>query len=68
MQQIETRVRPALAVSLFKRGELTSVRAAKLAHLSAQGIAVVDDEPTELTQELVVFDVIMVFQQNAAHP
>ncbi len=58
-------VHTALAVSLFKSGELTSARAAKLAHmslpqflahLSAQGIAVVDYEPTELAQELAAFD------------
>ncbi len=60
-------VHTALAVSLFKRGEVTSARAAKLArmslpkfleHLSAQGIAVVDYEPAELAQELTAFDVV----------
>ncbi len=60
-------VHTALAVSLFKSGEITSVRAAKLArmslpqfleHLSAQGIAVVDYEPAELVQELASFDAV----------
>ena len=58
-------VHTALAVSLFKSGTITTARAAKLArmslpqflaHLSAQGIAVVDHEPAELEQELVAFD------------
>lgn len=60
-------VHTVLAVSLFKSGEITSARAAKLArmslpqfleHLSAQGIAVVDYEPAELSQELTSFDVV----------
>lgn len=60
-------VHAALAVSLFKSGEITSARAAKLArmslpqflaHLSAQGIAVVDYEPIELRQELAAFDAV----------
>jgi predicted HTH domain antitoxin len=54
-----------LAVHLFKSGEMTSARAAKLArmglpqflaHLSAQGIPVVDHDPAELEQELAAFD------------
>lgn len=58
-------VHTALAVSLFKAGEMTSARAAKLArmslpqfleHLSDQGIPVVDYNPTELEQELSSFD------------
>ncbi len=58
-------VHTALAVRLFERGDLTPARAAKLArmslaqfleHLSAQGIAVVDYEATELEQELAAFD------------
>ncbi len=58
-------VHTALAVSLFKRGELTPARAAKLArmslaqflaHLNAQGIAVVDHDPAELAQEFAGFD------------
>ena len=58
-------VHTALAVSLFKAGEMTSARAAKLAqmslpqflaHLSDQGIPVVDYSPTELEQELTAFD------------
>jgi predicted HTH domain antitoxin len=62
---IEAGVHTALAVSLFKNGELTPARAAKLArmsllqflaHLSAQGIAVVDHDPAELEQELAAFD------------
>jgi predicted HTH domain antitoxin len=58
-------VHAALAVDLFKSGTMTSARAAKLArmslpqflaHLSAQGIPVVDHEPAELEQELAAFD------------
>ncbi|WP_137926297.1 UPF0175 family protein [Cupriavidus sp. 2SB] len=58
-------VHAALAVSLFKTGEVTSVRAAKLAQtslsqfleqLSALGIAVVDYDPDELAQELAAFN------------
>ena len=58
-------VHTALAVSLFQSGELTSARAAKLArmglaeflaHLSEQGIPVVDHDPAELEQELAAFD------------
>lgn len=57
-------VHTALAVSLFRSGELTSARAAKLArmslpqfleHLSAQGIPVVDHDPGELEDELAAF-------------
>jgi len=49
-------VHTALAVQLFRRGGLTSARAAKLArmslprflsHLGGQGIAAVDDAPAE---------------------
>jgi predicted HTH domain antitoxin len=59
-------VHTALAVNLFKTGSMTSARAAKLArmglqqflaHLSAQGIAVVDHEPTDLERELAAFNV-----------
>ena len=55
----------ALAVHLFKSGDIASAQAAKLArmslpqflaHLSAQGIPVVDHEPAELEQELAAFD------------
>jgi predicted HTH domain antitoxin len=58
-------VHTALAVSMFRSGELTTARAAKLArmglpqflaHLSEQGIAVVDHDPAELEQELAAFD------------
>lgn len=58
-------VHTALAVALFQNGQLTSARAAQLAkmslpqflaHLSAQGIAVVDYDPAELEQELAAFD------------
>jgi predicted HTH domain antitoxin len=58
-------VHTALAVSLFKTGDITSARASKLArmslpqflaHLSDQGIAVVDYDPGELAQELAAFD------------
>lgn len=59
-------VHTALAVNLYKSGDLTSARAAKLAHmslaqflahLSAQGIPVVDHDAQELEQELAAFDV-----------
>jgi predicted HTH domain antitoxin len=62
---IQEGVHVALAVSLFKNGELSSARAAKLArmsqpqflaYLSEQGIAVVDYDPAELERELAVFD------------
>ncbi|MBV8158434.1 MAG: UPF0175 family protein, partial [Dyella sp.] len=51
--------------SLFKSGEISPVRAARvarmslpqfLAHLSAQGIAVVNYDRAELVQELGAFD------------
>jgi predicted HTH domain antitoxin len=60
---LEAGVHTALAVKLFKIGELTSARAAKLARmslpqflaqLSAQGIPVVDHDPSELGKELDV--------------
>lgn len=62
---LEAGVHTALAVNLFKSGQLTSTRAAKLArmslprflaHLSAQGIPVVDHDPAELAQELAAFN------------
>lgn len=62
---LEAGVHTALAVHLFKGGDLTSARAAKLAgmslprflaHLSDQGIAAVDHDPAELKQELAAFD------------
>ena len=62
---LDAGVHAALAAHLFKSGEITSARAAKLArmslpqflaHLSAQGIPVVDHEPAELEQELAAFD------------
>ena len=62
---LQSGVHTVLAVSLFKAGEMTSARAAKLArmslpqflaHLSDQGIPVVDYSPTELEQELTAFD------------
>ncbi len=62
---LEAGVHAAQAVHLFKSGELTSARAAKLArmnlpqflaHLSAQGIPVVDHDPAQLEQELAAFD------------
>lgn len=58
-------VHTALAVRLFKNGELTSARAARLArmglqqflaHVSEQGVPVVDHDPAELAQELDAFD------------
>jgi predicted HTH domain antitoxin len=62
---LQAGVHTSLAVSLFKNGDLTSARAARLArmslpqflaHVSAQGIPVVDYDPAELEQELVTFD------------
>jgi len=62
----KTDVHAALAAELFKNGQITSARAAKLAgmtlpqfldYLSAQGIPVVDYTPEELDQELTAFDV-----------
>jgi len=62
---LQSGVHTVLAVSLFKAGQMTSARAAKLArmslpqfleHLSDQGIAVVDYSPTDLEQELTAFD------------
>jgi predicted HTH domain antitoxin len=62
---LEAGVHTALAVKLFKSGELTPARAAKLAqmslpqflaHLSAQGIPVVDYDPAELEQEFAASD------------
>ncbi|MFT4101840.1 MAG: UPF0175 family protein [Burkholderiaceae bacterium] len=62
---LEAGVHTALAVTLFKSGELTPARAAKLArmslpqflaHLSARGIPVVDYDPAELEQELAAFN------------
>jgi predicted HTH domain antitoxin len=58
-------VHAALAVRLFKNGELTSARAARLArmsltdfleHLSHQGINVVDHETADLAAELALFN------------
>jgi len=55
----------ALAAKVFKAGQITSARAAKLAgmtlpqfldYLSAQGIPVVDYAPEELDRELAAFD------------
>lgn len=62
---LQAGVHTALATHLFKSGEITSARAAKLAgmglpqflaYLSAQGVAVVDHDPAELAQELANFD------------
>ena len=62
---LQAGVHTALAVNLFKNGDLTPAHAAKLArmslpqflgHLSAQGVAVVDHDPSELAQELAAFD------------
>lgn len=58
-------VHAALAVQLYKSGDLTSARAAKLAgmalsqflaYISEQGIPVVDHAPAELEAELQAFD------------
>jgi len=62
---LQAGVHATLATHLFKGGDLTSARAAKLArmslpqflaHLSAQGIPVVDHDPAQLEQELAAFD------------
>lgn len=58
-------VHAALATHLFRTGDLTPARAAKvarmslpqfLAHVSAQGIPVVEHDPADLQQELDAFD------------
>jgi len=63
---LDAGVHATLAAGLFKNGQITSARAAKLAgmtlpqfldYLSAQGIPVVDYAPEELDQELAAFDV-----------
>lgn len=62
---LQAGVHVALAVNLFKSGDLTSGRAAKLARMglaeflanvSMQGIPVVDHDPAELELELAGFD------------
>lgn len=62
---LRTGVHTALATHLFANGDLPPGRAAKLAgmkladflaHVSAQGIAVVDYAPAELAEELAAFD------------
>jgi len=62
---LQAGVHHALAVNLFKSGDLTPNRAAKLArmslpqfleYVSAQDIAVVTHEAGELEQELAAFD------------
>jgi len=64
---LDAGVHTALAVNLFKNGDITSARAAKLArmslpqflaHLSAQGIPAVDYASDELAQELAAFDTV----------
>lgn len=61
---LQTKEDFALALILFKDGELSSGQAAKLAHLtlaefleraSRQGIDVVSYDPAELDQELAAF-------------
>lgn len=62
---LQAGVHTALAVNLFKSGDLTPSRAAKLArmslqqfleYVSARGISVVTHEPDDLAQELAAFD------------
>lgn len=62
---LQAGVHTALAVRLFREGDLTSARAAKLArmslaefleYVSAQGIPVVDYDATELAEELAQFE------------
>jgi predicted HTH domain antitoxin len=62
---LQAGVHTALAISLFRTGDLTPGRAAKLARMtlpeflefaSERGIDVVDYDPTELEQELAEFD------------
>lgn len=64
---LQAGVHTALAVKLFQGGAITSARAARLArislpqflaHLSVQGIPVVDHDPAELEQELAAFDAV----------
>jgi len=64
-EMLQVGVHTIIAVNLFKNGDLTATRAAKLAqmslqkflaHISAQGIAVVDHDPEELEKELALFD------------
>lgn len=65
-EPLQMGVHTARAVSQLKSGEFIPARAAKLAqmslpqflaHLSAQGIAVVDHDPDESAQELAAFNV-----------
>ncbi|THF64789.1 prevent-host-death family protein [Pseudothauera nasutitermitis] len=60
-------VHVALAAQLFQNGDLPPGRAARLAgmkladflaYVSAQGIAVVDYDPAELSEELAGFDAV----------
>jgi len=62
---LQAGVHTALAVGLYRSGELSPSSGAKLArmslplflaHLSALGIAVVDHDPAELERELAQFD------------
>ncbi|MDR2261756.1 MAG: UPF0175 family protein [Azoarcus sp.] len=62
---LQTGVHTALAIRLFQEGTLTPGRAARLARMSlaefletvsAQGIAVVDYAPAELTEELACLE------------
>ena len=59
-------IHKAVAVNLYKNGELSAARAARLAQMSLQeflvhvsdlGIPVVDFSPDELSQELAAFKV-----------
>jgi predicted HTH domain antitoxin len=74
---IQVGVHVALAIELFKNGKLTSARAAKLArmslsqflaHLSDQGIAVVDHDPGDLGRELTAFDTLRPDAARADQP
>jgi predicted HTH domain antitoxin len=62
---LQAGVHTALAVNLFKSGDLAPSRAAKLArmslpqfleYVSARGIPVLKHEPDELAEELATFD------------
>ena len=65
-EHLKEGVHVALTVSLFKSGEITTGKAARLArmslaeflaYLSQQGIDVVDYDPADLSQELALFNV-----------
>lgn len=63
---LQAGVHTVLALSLFRQGDMSSGRAARLAgmtrpdfleYASSMGVPVVDYDPAELDEELAVFDV-----------